>query len=179
MKRLTLLLILVLVILIVSSLTFFGCSVGRSPITTQASMSTQITSSIKQVKWNLSGTVMPQPEYGSRDVSGEQKVSVLTVDQTEQQVQITGEMSALNKNTSYTVLLANGYTPKTVFPGLFTNKVITFTFTSDPTGAYRWTFILLNNDFPGPGTYTLSIWIKETDTNTIVLISDNFDFTIK
>ena len=169
---------LILVMLILIAIGLFGCGIQQSAITTRASTYSPITPIIKEVKWNLSGTVMPQPEYGSGDILNSDKESVLTIDQTDTQVQITGDMSGLNKNTTYSVLLANGYAPNTVYPGLFTNKVPAFTFLNDPTGVNHWTFILLNADFPGPGTYTLSVWINESGTNTTVLISDNFAVTI-
>jgi hypothetical protein len=178
-KRLTLLFILVLVITTASSLTLSGCSAGGSSTTIQAFVSTEVTSTIKEIKWNLSGAVMPKPQFGSRDISGSERASVLRVNQTEKQVQITGDMNYLRGNTSYTVLLAKGYSPKTVFPGLFTGKIVSFTFMSTQDGLYRWTFIIFNSDFLGPGTYTLSVWIKETITDTAILISDNFDITIK
>ena len=175
MKGFTFSVMLVLVVLIVSSLTLFGCSIEGTTTTT----ATQTLSVINEVKWNLSGAVMPQPKYGLRDISGSEKVSVLTVVQTEKQIQITGEMSNLSRDTLYAVLLAKGYTPNTAYPGLFTDKIGNFTFMSTLGGSYRWTFIIFNTDFPGPGTYTLSIWINDTVTNTTILISDNFDVTIK
>jgi hypothetical protein len=178
-KRLTFFGIIVIVILIVNSFTFFSCSIEQSPTTTESEISSQTTSIIKEVKWNLSGTVMPKPKYGSQDILDSERASLLTMNQTEKQVQITGEMSGLRRNTSYNVLLAKGYTPKSIYPGLFTDKIDTFTFISTPDGLFRWTFIIFKTDFPGPGTYTLSVWINETTTNVTILISDNFDITIK
>jgi len=59
------------------------------------------------------------------------------------------------------------------WPGLFPGQG-TFTFMTDEYGAGSWHFNLKNDDFPGPGTYTLSIWIN----NGTILISDNFDVVV-
>ena len=180
MKGFIVLIILVFVILTVSTLTLSGCSAEQFPIATQSSLSTPILAQVvKEVKWNLSGLVMPKPQYGSRDISGSDRASSLTVNQTEKQVQITAEMNGLNKNTEYRVLLAKAYTPNSIFPGLFKYKEITFTFKTDATGSYSWTFIIFNSDFPEPGKYSLSLWTSEIEPNITVLISDNFDINIK
>jgi hypothetical protein len=178
-KKFNILNILVLGTLILSSLASIGCDTRKTYGTTQVPGSTQETSVIEEVKWNLSEAVMPTPEFGSQDIPGSEIDSTLTVDQTEAQLQITGDMSGLNKNTSYTVFFAKGYTIDTGYPGLFTNKVAPFAFITDTGGVYNWTFIVPDADFPGPGTYALSIWVSETGSNTTVLISDIFNVTIK
>jgi len=159
----------------VNLFTCISCGVQQSTAVTQ----TDVTANIQTVQWNQSEAIMSKPERGSQDISGADKASVLTVDQTEKQFQITGEMSNLGKKTSYTVLLAKSYTPKTDFPGTFTDKITAFPFTTSQDGASNWTFIVYNTDFPAPGKYTLSVWIQETASNTKVLASNNFDVTIK
>lgn len=68
--------------------------------------------------WHLSGAVMPVPPYGSGDIPGSDTASKLIVNQPNgnTEVAITGVMNGLNPNTTYTVYLANGYTPP-VFTG--------------------------------------------------------------
>jgi hypothetical protein len=61
------------------------------------------------------------------------------------------------------------------WPGLFYNQQ-TFTFTTDENGAGSWHLNLRNSDFPGLGTYALSVWINEAGRT--VLISDNFDVVV-
>jgi len=60
--------------------------------------------------------------------------------------------------------------------GLFTNTVPPFTFTTDEYGAGSWHINLCDSDFPGPGTYTLSVWINEAGST--MLISDNFSVVV-
>lgn len=63
--------------------------------------------------WHLSGAVMPVPPYGSGDIPGSDTASKLIVNQPNgnTEVAITGVMNGLTPNTTYTVYLANGYTP--------------------------------------------------------------------
>ena len=63
------------------------------------------------------------------------------------------------------------------WPGLFTSTVQPFTFTTDANGAGSWHVNLTAADFPGKGTYQLSIWINEAGAT--MLISDTFSVTIK
>ncbi len=63
------------------------------------------------------------------------------------------------------------HTGDTGYPGLFTDTVPMFTFTTDDLGAGSWHVNLRDNDFPEPGTYTLSVWIN----NATILVSDNFE----
>ena len=65
----------------------------------------------------------------------------------------------------------------TGWPGLFTSTVPAFTFTTDEFGAGSWHINLRDSDFPGPGTYTLSVWINEGGKT--ILISDNFTVVVE
>lgn len=60
--------------------------------------------------------------------------------------------------------------------GLFTGTVPPFTFTTDEYGAGSWHLNLRDSDFPGPGTYALSVWINEAGAT--MLISDSFDVVV-
>jgi len=62
------------------------------------------------------------------------------------------------------------------WPGLFTGTIQPFTFTTDEYGSASWHLNLRDNDFPGPGTYTLSVWINEAGGT--MLISDNFPVVV-
>lgn len=66
----------------------------------------------QKVAWNLSAAVMPVPLYGSGDILGSDTASKLIVNQPKgkTKVTITGVMKGLTPNTTYTVLLSNGYT---------------------------------------------------------------------
>lgn len=241
------------------------------------------------ISWNLSADVMPAPPYGLLDISKSDTASKLNVNQPNGNIEvvITGVMNGLNPNTTYTVLLSNGYVPydtwdvtcitnidiihnghhfihstnlvqdgtsitggSLVYPGwpkdidsgsvvgnaisivshykyypsailtldgtiapdgsmsgiwldtwsglnrtgtwestsdnavrtgdvswtgLFTSTVQPFTFTTDEFGAGSWHVNLQDADFPGPGTYELSVWINDGGT---LLISDNFDVVV-
>ena len=61
----------------------------------------------------------------------------------------------------------------TKYPGKF-NYYPTFTFMTDAFGSGSWHINLRDDDFPGPGTYTLSVWIN----NVSILISDTFQVTV-
>lgn len=63
--------------------------------------------------------------------------------------------------------------------GLFTSTVPPFNFTTDAYGAGSWHLNLINTDFPGPGTYTLSVWINEAEPGLTMLISDTFQVTVE
>lgn len=75
--------------------------------------------------------------------------------------------------TSGSATLASG---STGWPGLLTTTVQPFTFTTDADGAGSWHINLVDSDFSGPGTYTLSVWIN--GAGRTILISDNFEVTI-
>jgi len=62
------------------------------------------------------------------------------------------------------------------WPGLFTSTVPPFTFITDEYGSGSWHINLRDSDFPGPGTYTLSVWINEAGGT--MLISDNFSVVV-
>ena len=62
----------------------------------------------------------------------------------------------------------------TWYTGLFTNTIQPFTFVTDADGSGSWHVNLRDSDFPGPGTYTLSVWIN----NGTILISDNFEVVV-
>ena len=61
------------------------------------------------------------------------------------------------------------------WPGLF-NNLETFTFMTDEFGAGSWHFNLKNDDFPGSGTYDLSVWINKGGST--ILISENFEVVV-
>ena len=63
--------------------------------------------------------------------------------------------------------VGNGY------PGRFLGQE-RFTFWTDENGAGSWHFNLRDEDFDGPGTYNLSVWIN----NRSILISDNFTVVV-
>jgi len=65
------------------------------------------------VNWNLSGAVMPVPPYGSQDKIGSDTASKLIINQPNGLVNamLTGSMNGLYPSSTYTVYLANGYTP--------------------------------------------------------------------
>jgi hypothetical protein len=71
--------------------------------------------------------------------------------------------------TSGAVLLASG---STGWPGLFTSSLPEFTFTTDETGSGSWHINLKDENFPGPGSYDLSVWINVSGYT--MLISDVF-----
>lgn len=66
---------------------------------------------------------------------------------------------------------AKTYTGSTGWPGLFSANVPAFTFVTDEFGAGSWHVNLKDADFPGLGTYPLSVWINSGAT---ILISDTF-----
>lgn len=68
------------------------------------------------------------------------------------------------------------HTGDTGWSGLFTGTVQPFTFITDAYGAGSWHVNLRDTNFPGPGTYDLSVWINESGGT--MLISDNFDVVI-
>lgn len=64
----------------------------------------------------------------------------------------------------------------TGWSGLFTATVPSFTFTTDEYGSGSWHVNLRDSDFPGPGTYSLSVWINEAGYT--ILVSDNFQVLV-
>mgnify|MGYP001768376835 CR=1 FL=1 len=92
------------------------------------------------VDWNLSADVAPVPPYGSRDIPGSDTASKLIVNQPNgnNEVVITGVMKDLHSNTTYTVYMSKGYTPKSSWPGLFTQTIPPFTFVTDEYGTASW-----------------------------------------
>ena len=86
---------------------------------------------------------------------------------------IPGTRSGLWHTTSGTAIpynVGNGW------PGLFEN-LSTFTFTTDEFGAGSWHLNLKNENFAGPGTYNLSIWIN--GAGATILVSDNFQVVVE
>lgn len=69
-----------------------------------------------------------------------------------------------------------GMISNTYWPGLFTNTVPEFTFTTNEYGAGSWHINLRDSDFPGAGRYTLSVWINEAGRT--MLISANFSVLV-
>lgn len=68
------------------------------------------------------------------------------------------------------------HTGDTGWTGLFTSTVPPFTFTTDADGAGSWHINLVDSDFAGSGTYTLSVWIN--GAGKTILISDNFEVVV-
>jgi hypothetical protein len=64
----------------------------------------------------------------------------------------------------------------TGWPGLFSATVPEFTFTTNLAGNGNWHLNLRDDDFAGPGTYALSVWINEAGAT--ILISNSFEVTI-
>jgi len=62
------------------------------------------------------------------------------------------------------------------WPGLFTNTVQPFTFTTNRMGMGEWHLNLGKSDFPAAGTYTLSVWVN--GGGATILISDDFKLTL-
>ena len=110
-----------IVLVLILSLVLTGCSllsnVGQVPATSQTKVKpTGNLAGAKEVDWNLSGDVMPVPPYGSFDIEGSDIASKLIVNQPNGNVEVTvtGVMKGLDPNTTYTVILSNGYTPQLV-----------------------------------------------------------------
>ena len=116
MKKLSYLIVLALILGLVLS----GCllsNVGQVPTTSQTKVKPEGLGA-QTYAWYLSGAVMPVPPYGLKDEPGSDTASKLIVNQPNGAVEvtITGVMNGLTPNTTYTVYLANGYTPY-VFTG--------------------------------------------------------------
>ena len=62
------------------------------------------------------------------------------------------------------------------WPGLFTSTIPPFTFTTNDDGSGSWHLNMRDSDFPGVGTYWLSVWINEAGFT--MLISDNFQVIV-
>ena len=80
-----------------------------------------------------------------------------------------GQSGTWCSSSGNAVMVGNGW------PGLFPGQG-TFTFTTDEYGTGSWHFNLKNDDFPGLGDYTLSIWINEGGRT--ILISNNFEVVV-
>ena len=78
--------------------------------------------------------------------------------------------------TTTTGTATKTHTGSAGWPGLFTSTVQPFTFTTDAYGSGSWHVNLTDANFPGPGTYTLSVWINAAGGT--LLISDNFDVKV-
>lgn len=62
------------------------------------------------------------------------------------------------------------------WPGLFTSTIQPFTFTTDEFGSGSWHINMRDDNFFGPGTYSLSVWIN--GGGKTVLVSDNFNVVV-
>jgi len=69
------------------------------------------------------------------------------------------------------------HTGSTGWPGLFTSTVQPFTFTTDEYGVGSWHINLRDENFYGPNTYSLSVWINEAGAT--MLISDVFKVKVE
>ena len=109
MKKLSYLIVLTLIL----GLVLTGCSLLSNISQIPAADQTKVKPNGAQTyAWYLSGDVMPSPPWGLSDIPGSDTVSKLIVNQPNgnTEVTITGVMNGLNKNTTYKVILANGYT---------------------------------------------------------------------
>ena len=112
MKKLSYFIVLILIL----GLALTGCTllsnVGQVPATSQTKVKPEGLGA-QTYAWYLSGAVMPVPPYGLKDEPGSDTASKLIVNQPNGAVEvtITGVMNGLTPNTTYTVYLANGYTP--------------------------------------------------------------------
>lgn len=69
------------------------------------------------------------------------------------------------------------HTGDTGWPGLFTSTIQPFTFVTDESGEGSWHVNMKASNFPGPGTYLLSVWINEAGAT--MLISDTFEVVVE
>ncbi len=79
--------------------------------------------------------------------------------------------------TSTSGLAVKTHTGNTGWPGDF-NDYPRFTFLTDEYGAGSWHFNLRDEDFSGPGSYDLSVWINQINPNATILISDSFTVVV-
>ena len=107
-----------IILLLILGLALTGCSVlsnvGQVPLSEQSKVKpTGNLAGAEEVAWNLSVDVMPVPPYGSSDIPGSSTASKLIVNQPNGNVEVavTGVMNGLTPESTYTVYLANGYTP--------------------------------------------------------------------
>ena len=108
---------LLILVALILGLVLTGCSllsnISQVPATSQTKVKPEGLGGAQTYDWYLSGDVMPAPPYGSKDEPGSDTASKLIVNQPygAVEVTITGVMNGLTPNTTYTVYLANGYTP--------------------------------------------------------------------
>jgi len=140
------------------------------------------------VKWNLSGAVMPTPpnggDYGRIDIPNSNSASKLIVQELEGEVKvkIVCDMKGLRPNARYILDVIKRYTLHSKWPGRFSDTIRPEEFAADSEGYEKREFNLRSNDFPNPGTHTLSVWLNEFDhpiwPNRTILISDNFEVSV-
>ena len=94
-----------------------------------------------------------------------------------------GSMSGKNMSNTWEWTTTEGHAKYVVasWPGYFNissvPSVPAFKFTTDAYGSGSWHINLTDANFSGTGTHTLSVWINNEATATI-LISDTFDVTV-
>ena len=131
------------------------------------------------VAWHVSAEVGPVPPYGAGDIPGSDTASKLFVSQLHgnKEVAVTGVMNGLHPQTVYTILLSKGYSMTPVYwPGLFTSKIPSFTFTTDKYGSGSWQINLPDTIFTGESTYALSVWVNSP--RKTILISNTFTLIV-
>ncbi|MHA7647394.1 hypothetical protein [Nitrosopumilus sp. S4] len=121
----------------------------------------------KEVKWYLSGAVMPVPPAGSKDIPNSDQKSKLKVSLANNLVILHGEMSGLEPDKTYTVFVSNGYTPFTSWGGKYPN-VEPFDVKTNSDGEVIWE----KQVKPVPNHTEMSVWFD--DVRITLLISDNF-----
>ncbi len=134
----------------------------------------------QEVKWNLSGAVMPVPPYGSQDIPGSDKASKLFVNQHQPydkiDVGVTGVMNDLLPDTTYTVYISGPYTAYVP---------------ADLTGSYT-VMYAVNGGGPNPSLYDMTLtksggsgdypspgpsYAYEWNVSNIVITGNTFSFT--
>ena len=132
------------------------------------------------VKWNLTGIVMPDPPYGLGDIPDSDSLSELIVHQLEREgeVKIICDMKGLRPNARYRLFIANAYTPYSTWPGRFSDTIPPLSFWTNNEGSGTREFNLHTLDFPTSGVHSLSVWLNELDSNRTCLISNNFEVII-
>jgi len=171
-----------IIVVLILGLVLTGCSllsdIGQAPATEQLKVKPAWNlAGAEEVAWNLSAAVMPVPPYGSADILGSDKESKLIVNQPNgnTEVTITGVMNGLTPNTTYTVILSNGYTPY-----VYTGWNITggWTFIAEyGSGKYKHTYNITQDstgNFTGTGSYETIYGTVDPFLGTIILFHSDY-----
>lgn len=87
-----------------------------------------------------------------------------------------GDLSSSGTLTTLTGQATATHSGDVYWTGQFGNTV-PFTFTTDDSGSGSWHVNMRASDFPGTGTYTLSVWVNN-EAGVTILISDPFSVTV-